>query len=114
MENTNKPENTPAFPTERSVEFQRVKGADFAGHTIPDSFKIIREGEAGMTLRDYFATHMDNRDYFGNDGLSDSIAKLIMGCEPPKDALENLNYWLEAMAKFRYKYADAMLAERSK
>ena len=91
-----KPKNPPAFPAETSVEFQRIQGSTFLGVETPDTFRVIRQIEGGMTLRDYFA------------------AKAMEAIVSVGATSESWNMSYYQIASYAYLQADAMLAERSK
>ena len=79
-----KPENPPAFPL-----------------LLPKANSY----SAGMTLRDYFATHCPFT-------LSDAM-KMIEGTDTPED-MTDVEFLMNTFAKARWYYADEMLEERVK
>ena len=79
----------PAFPTPRYARGDRYS--------------------LGMTLRDYFAVHMDTT------GIPVSVGEALIGEFPACGTPEQKQDWhARADAAYRYHRADAMLAERSK
>ena len=63
----------------------------------------------GMTLRDYFAVHMDTT------GIPVSVGEALIGEFPAYGSPKQKQDWhARADAAYRYHRADAMLAERSK
>lgn len=76
-----------------------------------------RSDAAGMSMRDYFATHASLLAFRGEDGaLCDYCAKHIMGGTPAPswqdDPIGNLTWWADAEARLRMLSADAMLRAR--
>lgn len=74
----------------------------------------IRDDEphAGMSLRDYFATHCDIGDV---DQLSVHFGVGLLGRHPPMphdDPLGCMQWWAEYRACLRYIEADAMVKAR--
>ncbi len=74
----------------------------------------IRDDEphAGMSLRDYVATHCDIGDV---DQFSEVVGFGLLGRYPPKlhdDPLGYLQWWAEYRARRRYIEADALLKAR--
>jgi hypothetical protein len=69
----------------------------------------------GMSLRDHFASEADPRQVYGEQGLSEYIAAAILLRTVPDaddDFAGNIQFWLEATAKWKYMMADAMLKAR--
>lgn len=66
--------------------------------------------EAGMTMRDYFASHADGFSY----GVTAEFASQATGLEVPEshDGYEVALFWSKADAIYKYMQADAMLAAR--
>jgi hypothetical protein len=70
--------------------------------------------EAGMTLRDYFATHAQAAASAADD-IDFEFAEKMLGRECPdwdKDPIGNATFWADLRAKMRYIEADAMLRAR--
>lgn len=71
------------------------------------------EAHPSIGLRDYFAAEAD----VGPEGIGIVLAKALMGGEPasasPEDPLANFRWWEEAVARWRYMHADAMLKART-
>lgn len=111
-----------------------VKGIiDNAGPCPPDGFKedvkdcfdraveialcgghpLLKMPKSGVSLRDYFATHIDPGVTFNTPYSIESFT----GTKPPsfEDApTEFMKYAFEAKAKLRYMQADAMMRERAR
>lgn len=105
----------PAFPLADAQSVHRIGAAAIDG--ITDSAERDRlyieataRACAGMTLRDYFATHTEI-----DPDLSSAYAKSVVGREIPDyhgDPLGNALFWAEYRARVRYIEADAMLRAR--
>lgn len=83
---------------------------DLSGSAFPDSLSH----EAGITKRDYFAAHA--RDPIPDDAEPQWVSERS-GVPVPSDPAHGPHwaaFWAQAEAALRYRYADAMLAERSK
>jgi len=77
------------------------------------AFPSDRIGHVGMSLRDYFAIHVQ----LPTGGIQEWQAREIMGLEPLRAGDSNYyppGWWEQAEARYRYNCADAMLAERVK
>ena len=83
--------NEPAYP---SRELDQSTGQVCAQHL-------------GMTLRDYFAVH----SAFEAD-IPEELATELMGCDQPTTGVDNVRWWAEVAARYRYLCADAMLKAR--
>lgn len=73
--------------------------------------RTVTVQKGGMSLRDYFAANLKL------DEIQAYLAEGIMGSQCPvrndeTEALEIINWWAEAEAKYRYLQADAMLKAR--
>lgn len=70
----------------------------------------------GMSLRDYFAGKARVADIYGDTyGLPRGAAETLMGSPQPDyatDPIGNLQWWVDAVARFRLMAADAMIAAR--
>lgn len=94
----------PAFPGKR---IHRAPGVDIF-HGDYESFE-------GMTLRDYFAAISPG---IADDANADQLELCFpeLGKIPKfsQDPIGNSNWWCFADAAIRYRYADAMLAQRTR
>lgn len=69
----------------------------------------------GVTARDYFAAKANPRDVYEGGDIPESVSRAIMGTPAPDcmtKQLENTLWWCEAVAKWKYMQADAMLRAR--
>lgn len=77
--------------------------------TPTDRSGQVAETQLGMSMRDYFAAHVD----IGNvDDLSHSTGETLLGRKCPSyqfDLLGCLLWWAEYRARLRYIEADAMV-----
>ncbi|MEY2875855.1 MAG: hypothetical protein RLZZ373_3226 [Pseudomonadota bacterium] len=87
-------------------------GAD-GGPAFPNECADTAHGRAGMSLRDYFATHCDIGDM---EQLSLSAGVTLLGPEhpPATEMMGKLRWWADYRAALRYMEADAMLKAREK
>lgn len=89
-------------------------GPAFSGGLLGDNFgtQAGKPYEPGMSLRDYFATHI------GTGGQVNQITAEILAGRPmplQDGDIENyLTFWFDVEAKLRYMRADALIRERSK
>lgn len=84
----NKPDGGPAFPA-------------------VDSPRVI----SGMSLRDWFAGHAQESDLILPLDTKNAAAQLGMSVEEYSKDFHN---WLTINARARYRFADAMIAERER
>lgn len=72
----------------------------------------------GMSLRDYFAAKADPRQIFAEGGLPKWVAEIHMGCampatgKCPADNAAAEEWWMNALAWWKYRMADAMLVAK--
>lgn len=89
-------------------------GPAFSGGLLGQNFgaQAGKPYEPGMSLRDYFATHI------GTGGQVNQITAEILAGRVMPDIGENvegyLSFWFEVEAKLRYMRADALIRERGK
>lgn len=80
------------------------------GPAFPACNEAWNNDTMGMSLRDYFATHLQMHP----DAIGPRTAEAVMGEPLPveKDPLTLLKWWANAEARLRYIHADAMLRAR--
>lgn len=70
--------------------------------------EMFIEPTCGMTLRDWFASQASEQELV----LPDTAKECADSCGVSvNDYVKNRNYWYSIMAKARYQWADAMIAE---
>lgn len=79
-----------------------------------DGNRIEPMGYAGMSLRDWFASH-----HAVPETLTTKYAEALAGRKCPTGTgpeviLDGIRFWMEADAAYRYIFADAMLEARKK
>lgn len=95
----------PAFPRNGGIFIEGPQGRDTQSAWGMD-------GAKGMTLRDYFAAHAPQDAIDSLIGTSILSASNFLGLT--YEAYSSALHYVPAVAKARYMYADAMIAERSK
>jgi hypothetical protein len=81
------------------------------------AFPILDIGNTqceGMTTREFFASKADAKEIWTTEGFPRHVARGLMGCDFPNsnDEMVNIQWWTTALAKWKFIYADAMLAAR--
>lgn len=78
--------------------------------------EVLSLREPGMMLRDYFAAKARIDDMFApTSGMSESAAVALVGSKQPsyvEDPMGHLLWWSDAVARWKYAQADAMLRAR--
>lgn len=101
----------PAFPCKVVTGKRVVYSEEERGNVFESTFTDV----PGMTLRDYFAAHL-NDDIDGAD-FADSIKAALLGRAVPHyadDPVAFLRFEADFRAAWRGMRADAMLAERER
>ncbi|MGU2444404.1 hypothetical protein ACTXHA_28725 [Burkholderia cenocepacia] len=105
----------PAFPMSNgalvhTIGCAAIQGVADANERDRIYTEVTAIAAAGMSLRDYFATHTEI-----DPDLSSAYAKSVVGREIPDyhgDPVGHALFWAEYRARMRYIEADAMLRAR--
>ena len=103
----------PAFPGQVQTSVQAVAGIHGYGasHDVPDRTFPVYSPTPGMTLRDWFAGMADMSEMKVGD-LESAVE--FVGSPIPEDFAGQIIWQADLVAKTRYAFADAMLAERNR
>lgn len=95
----------PAFPATTHNDTGRDMTDPFGAVLPPNSSAVY----PGMTLRDYFAVHVD----LSKTTIADAAeAEKFVGRNIPADVAGQLQWQFDFVARLRFMYADAMLKAR--
>jgi hypothetical protein len=100
----------PAFPVEVYINHD--------GEMHPEQTGPHTQRAMGATLRDWFAANTEEPDDLAVEyaeaitGREQPHKSVTLGKLSPEAIIENIKFWAEAQARYRYIMADAMLAAR--
>ena len=100
-----KKDGGPAFPSVQRLELLK------SIHISEADKEVIYTECRGASLRDWFAAEAKYEDLFIPVSIAECVAYIGLPSEEP---YAPSRHWPRVVAKARYEFADAMLAERDK